>query len=241
MNDLYKCFLKTLIKSKVLGGIIIIPLNFWCSVRVADVSLRKQFLERFEIIKVNCFEEQVFDDTTYTICSFQFETRNDDTNLNNHNIIFDIYPSKTTLEIILNEGNTYTIGGEIYNLPVQNEYNITRLIGGDTPNTNILAKCIDDNINNQIQLKIVEDKDIFYDNTPNKSARTYATLLITPELSMTQQVLLVEKFNEYLSSMRNKYHSLFLTNYRESKSIARKRISFDLVYRIIGYLLTQTI
>jgi hypothetical protein len=30
---------------------------------------------------------------------------------------------------------------------------------------------------------------------------------------------------------------LFLTNYRESKDIARKRISFDLVYLIVGYLL----
>lgn len=238
VNDLYKCFLKTLIKSKVLGGIIIIPLNFWCSVRVADVCLRKEFLENFRIIKVNYFEEQVFDDTSYTICSFQFES-NASVNDYNHEINFDIYPSKTTLNITLNKNNNYTIGGEIYNLPVQNEYNITRLIGGNTPNTNILAKCIDDNINNQIQLKIVEDKDIFYDNTPNKSARTYATLVITPELSMTQQEELVEKFNEYLSSMRNKYHSLFLTNYRESKSIARKRITFDLVYKIIGYLLTN--
>ena len=36
---------------------------------------------------------------------------------------------------------------------------------------------------------------------------------------------------------REKYHSLFLTNYRESKDIARKRISFDLVYQIVGHLL----
>ena len=48
------------------------------------------------------------------------------------------------------------------------------------------------------------------------------------------------KFNEFLNKNRNKYHSLFLPNYRESNDIARKRISFDLVFKIIGYLLCET-
>lgn len=39
--------------------------------------------------------------------------------------------------------------------------------------------------------------------------------------------------------MRTKYNSLFLTNYRESKKIARKRISFDLVYNIVGMFLLK--
>jgi hypothetical protein len=198
VNDLYKCFLKTLINSKIIGGIIIIPLNFWCSVRTNDVLLRKEFLERFNIIKVNFFEQQVFDDTSYTVCSFQFESHIDTDNKSDHQITFDIYPSKKTLKVVLNENNSYTIGGEIYNLPKQTLYDITRLIKDDTPNTNIIAKCIDDNVNSQIQLKIVEDKELFYDNTPNKSARTYATLVITPELSMTQQEDLVRNFNNFL-------------------------------------------
>ena len=37
-------------------------------------------------------------------------------------------------------------------------------------------------------------------------------------------------FTKLLNEYREKYNSLFLTNYRESKDIARKRISFDLVY-----------
>ena len=43
--------------------------------------------------------------------------------------------------------------------------------------------------------------------------------------------------NNYINNLREKYNSLFLTNYRESKDIARKRISFQLVYSIIGYIL----
>ena len=52
-----------------------------------------------------------------------------------------------------------------------------------------------------------------------------------------KQKQLVIKFNKFLNENRKKYNSLFLTNYRESKDIARKRISFDLVYSITEYIL----
>ena len=71
----------------------------------------------------------------------------------------------------------------------------------------------------------------------NQTARTYATLVIEPAINENKQRELVEKFNKFLDERRKKYNSLFLTNYRESKDIARKRISFDLVYLIVGYLL----
>ena len=49
MNDLYKCFIINLISSKPLGGILIIPLNFWSSIRKSDIQLREQFLNNFDI------------------------------------------------------------------------------------------------------------------------------------------------------------------------------------------------
>ena len=49
--------------------------------------------------------------------------------------------------------------------------------------------------------------------------------------------MIIEKFNDFLEDHRKKYNSLFLTNYRESKDIARKRISFELVYSIVEYIL----
>jgi len=150
-----------------------------------------------------------------------------------------INPSKKRINIKLTEENNYTIGGEIYNLPQNNNYKITRLIKGDLPNTNILVKCIDDNKDHKINLKLVEDNEIFYDETENKSERSYATLLITPAISKYKQNKLVELFNEFLNKKREEYHSLFLSNYRESTNIARKRISFDLVYKIVNYLLSE--
>ena len=49
----------------------------------------------------------------------------------------------------------------------------------------------------------------------------------------------IEVFNEFIKEKREKYNSLFLTNYRESNSIARKRISFDLAFKICNYMLTH--
>jgi hypothetical protein len=237
VNDLYKCVIKDILTNICLGGIFIIPLNFWCSIRNADIELRKAFLEKYNIILLNIFEEQVFDDTTYTICSFQFELKKNNDYSNKINII--VYPSKTNINIELNNGNNFIIGGDIYNLKLKNTYKITRLTkkNKEKSNTNILVKCIDDNIKSQIGLSFVEDKDIYIDNTPNQTARTYATLIIEPKIEKDKQKQLIAKFNKYLEEHRKKYNSLFLTNYRESKDIARKRISFDLVYSITGYIL----
>jgi hypothetical protein len=48
-NDLYKCFLIELTTNKCLGGIIIVPLNFWCSIRKNDILLRKKFIQIYDI------------------------------------------------------------------------------------------------------------------------------------------------------------------------------------------------
>jgi hypothetical protein len=76
------------------------------------------------------------------------------------------------------------IGGEIYNLKLKHTYKISRLTtkNKDNANTNILVKCIDDNINNQIGLSYSDNHNIYVDTTPNQTARTYATLCITPKI-----------------------------------------------------------
>jgi len=235
VNDLYKCFIKELTTNLCLGGIIIIPLNFFSSIRKSDIELRKLFLSKYEIILLNIFEEQVFSDTTYTVCSFQFSIKLNNNSSNKLNIM--IYPKKINIQTELNDNNNYLIGGDIYNLITNNKYTITRLTtkNKDRANTNIYVKCIDDNENSKISLSINNNR--YIDETPNLTARTYATLLIEPPIDNNKQKILVDKFNEFINEQRQKYHSLFLTNYRESKDIARKRISFELVYSIVGYLL----
>jgi hypothetical protein len=138
--------------------------------------------------------------------------------------------------------NNYTIGGEIYNLRKNTKYNIdraTKLTKNTEDFTNILVKCIDDNIHSKIGVSIVDDltKEKYIDRTPNLTARSYAILVIEPKITLEEQSELVDKFNIYMTTYRDKYNSLFLTNYRESNTIARKRISFGLVYDICGELL----
>ncbi len=232
VNDLYKCHIKDLLTNNPIGGIIIIPLNFFCSIRNMDIELRKKFLNTYIIKQLNIFEEQVFDDTTYTVCSFQYEHKPN----SNQSIPITIYPSKKKLNFLLDEENNYTIGGEIYNIEDNEDYKITRLLEKKTPNTNLVLKAIDDNENSKIKLEYVSDDKIYYGKI---SARTYATLTITPKISDEIQKKIANEFNEYLNDKRDKYNSLFLTNYRESKKIARKRISFDLAYKIVGMLLKK--
>ena len=241
-NDLYKCFIEILISNDCLGGILIIPLNFICSVRKNDIDLRKRFISKYNILIMNIFEEQVFEDTSYTICSFQFEKRHQH---EKKEIKSYIYPSNIEFNINLNKNNNYTIGGDIYNLEQNSVYKIdraTRLYENKDNFTNILVKCIDDNINNKIGLKLVDDiiRDKYIDTTPKLSARSYAILVIKPKLTIIQQEKLIEIFNKFLTEKRDNCNSLFLSNYRESKDIARKRISFTLVYEICNYLLGTT-
>lgn len=239
-NDLYKCFISLLIGSSCSGGILVLPLNFLSSIRKADIKLREKFVKKYDIILCNIFEEQVFNDTSYSICCLQFSAKNDTSSCCD----CYIYPSNKRISFVLNAGNNYTIGGKIYNLLRNTKYKIdraTRLVKNDDENliTNILVKCLDDSLNSKIGLSMVDDltKEKYIDRSPNLTARSYAILVIEPRITEEEQSSLVDKFNTYLNEYRDKYNSLFLTNYRESNSIARKRISFGLVYEICGYLL----
>ena len=227
-NDLYKCFILSFINSNCKGGIIIIPINFLCSQRTIDINLRKQFLHKFHIRLITIFEEKVFDDTSTSVCVIQFDIKKD-----NELIKIDIYPSKKSIEIILDEKNNYTIGGEILEIKSSKIYKIERATRNSKEEiSNILLKTIDDK--NELGAIIIEDNEIIIDNTDNLSMRSYASLVIIPMIDINLQRILVEKFNEYLKVNREKYNSLFLTNYRENK---RKRISFELAFKIFGNLL----
>jgi len=238
-NDLYKCFIQILIDQPCLGGIIIVPLNFICSIRKNDIHLREKFLQKYNIHTINIFEEQVFKDTKYAVCSFQFSLSEKE---KNKDILCNIYPLNKKFVYVFNKNNNFSIGGEIYNLPQKDTYKIDRATHIHKEKkyfTNILIKCIDDNINNQIQMSIVENIDTYIDKTTKLSSRSYAILVIEPLLDNEKQQKLVDDFNTFLNAQRETYHSLFLTNYRESNSIARKRISFGLVYKICNFLLNK--
>lgn len=229
-NDLYKCFLRELTLNPCLGGILIVPLNFWCSRREGDVSLRRDFLRAYRVLRLNIFEEPVFDDTDYAVSSFQFERRG--ANHDDH-VPVVVFPTQHSFTARLYEGNSHTIGGEVFHLPRTHQYTITRHTRLNTANTRLVAKCIDDD--KPIGLRVVGgDEPVYCDDTPNLSARSYATLVIDPPIPIEKQHDLADRFNAFLGGLRERHHSLFLPAYRENR---RKRMPFDLLYHVVGHLL----
>ena len=232
-DDLYKCFMLQLINDPCIGGILILPLNFFCSFRKKDLNLRKRFLDLYEIILINIFEEPVFFDTSYTVCSFMFKKK---INFLQIATKIYIYPSNFFFSVIFNNKNDYSFSGNILNLSKTTVFSIKRLTKlnyTSTYSTNILVQCID-NKNKKINALVVSNELVHVDNTQNASARSYLSLWIKPKISLELQKKLVILFNNFLSKKRKEFYSLFLSQYRE---LNRKRISFNLVYNIFSYLL----
>lgn len=73
-------------------------------------------------------------------------------------------------------------------------------------------------------------------------SRTYATLVVCGTmLDEDAQINICQRFNDYLEKKREDYCSLFLPQFRESKEYARKRIPFELAYRIVINLILNKI
>ena len=224
VDDLYKAFLKTLIQTDCQGGIIIIPLNFFSG---EDDVVRKEFLTKYKVYRVNVFEEQVFNDTSYTICAFSFEK-----NLIEkiQNIDFHIFPNQKVMNFFLSEEYGFRIGGDILNC--KNKLKLGRLLKGQNPSTNMTLYAVDSGtMEGRIRL-VVKDEHYYGKNTD----RVFCT--ITSPNSIKDQEKICKKFNEKLEQLRNQYNSLFLTNYREStKSYSRKRISFKQAFCLLNQII----
>lgn len=231
LNDLYKISIKTIMDCE--GGVIIIPLNFFSG---DDYKLRNEFLTNFKIIRMNIFEETVFDDTDYTVCSFSFIKNKQEEQI----IESTFFPSKKSIKYEVNLKSNFILGNEFFNIIKKGNFlKIKRLVKDKNdliPNSYIYLRSIDTGTNDgRISLSI--NKDYFY---AKESDRTFATLILDKQYNLDEQRLICDKFNEIIEYYRDMYNSLFLTNYRNSsKSYARKRISFDMVYSLVSYIIDE--
>lgn len=237
-NDLYKCFLKNMIQDPPLGGIIIIPLNFFCSLRETDIRVRNDFLSKFTICRINIFEESVFDDTSYTVCSFQFSKN--ETNIDHQEIPVVFFPTAENNTIVVSKHTDWMFGGELFILGKDlKTFEIERLVDANKTSdyiTNINLIGLDDGKTDGSRIRLEYDEKHYIGKI---TSRTKATLIIKPTLSVERQKKLIKEFNTFLEDKRTLYHSLFLTNYRESHDYARKRIAFRFTYNIVHYLLVH--
>ena len=68
-EDLYQVSIFSILDCR--EGILIVPLNFLCAEN--SQKIRNIFFDKFEIVELNIFSGQVFEDTTYNVISFYFK------------------------------------------------------------------------------------------------------------------------------------------------------------------------
>ena len=239
-NDLYKCFINSLtIQEPCAGGIFIIPAGFFLSPRDLDVRCRNNFLSKYKLLKVKYFEETVFPDTTTTVVAFLFEKS--DTILEEQDVEWISLPSGKSNIFKMSKKNDWIIGGDIYKLNIIPGIIIRRYVQGQKmkDNEQITYMTISALDSGKKDGRISLDYKEGYIYPAKECSRTYATLCIQGKiLSCEEQEQICLKFNNFLEKKRNETWSLFLPQFRESKEYARKRIPFELVYKIVLHIIT---
>ncbi len=257
-EDLYQISIFSILNCE--EGIMIVPLNFLCSEN--SKRIREMFFAKFEIIGLNIFREQVFGDTTYNVISFYFKKKQENSEKNIINAT--TYPENKKIELVLEKKYGWQFGGNFISKikRTKNELGIFRLtenhlelgdcvidvalqnikekrtfrVGSDNKElvqkNILLLRAIDSKNGKKIQLEDIRQYEILA-LVGKDSSRNMAHLVFKKEISIDEQLSLIERFNRELSVNRERYFSFFLTNFRDNN---RKRISFDLAYKLINFI-----
>lgn len=248
VNDLYEAFLQTIIDGNAAGGILILPLNFISS---DDSTIRRKFFAAYNIERINIFLYQTFPDTTINVIAFKAIRKPQTITAMMENMKINGDHPTTQAYIYTNaeskaeeikdfqflEKTGYKFGGEIEMLGEdEKKINIGRLTAKTPQNmfkTKIYAVALDSSSpTDQIRLEWRDEPFI-----GKMTDRNFATLVSSVEISEIEQKRIITEFNTLLKNYRDKYHSLFLSNFRDRN---RKRISFTLIYSLVRYLLTTS-
>lgn len=258
-TDLYQLALEKIMDSD--EGIAIVPVNFLSAEN--SKYIRQIFLEKFEILKVNYFTEQVFDDTAYNVIAFYYRKKSQLSD--SMEIIFNFFPDGMQKIIKTYRRYDWQIGGDFLACvkKYENKLKIKRLEEDDLQKGEIPVVVAYNHLNNGCELhvdrntwKVMKNNIIVlkaidtgsvdgkiclddirkygYDALiSKKSSRNQINLVFPDFVSVTEQEELIRLFNQELDDKREEYSSLFMTNYRDK---GRKRISFAFAYDFINYL-----
>lgn len=241
-NDLYKCFIMSLVRQSepARGGIMIIPAGFFLSPRDIDVRVRSAFLERYRVLRVRYFEETVFPDTTTTVVAVAFERIEESATA--QVIPWQLMPTGTVQEFTLCREDAWIVGGDIYRLTGPAGVEVRRWVVGGTlkPGEQLTELTLSALDSGRADGRIELTYRAGYCYPAKDSSRTYATLCVRGRrLTVDEQRQVAMRFNGFLEARRAATWSLFLPQYRESKEYARKRIPFELAYRIVEWIIGQ--
>jgi len=244
-------------------GILIVPLNFLCAEN--SKKIRNLFFEKFKIVKLNVFSQQVFEDTTYNVISFYYKKKKGFSDKNK--ISATIFPKKEKINFVIERKFGWQLGGNFINqvknaknyleifrltenflksgsyevkMALQNikeikNYNIHENVKNILKNNILFLRAIDSKNGKKIQLEDIRKYNILGLIGKNTS-RNMAHIIFGQKIPINEQEKLMQEFNQELNRNRRKYFSFFLTNFRDN---GRKRISFDFTYKFLNYLYEQ--
>lgn len=257
-EDLYQVSIFSILNCD--EGVLIVPLNFLCAEN--SKKIRNLFFDKFEIVKLNIFSEQVFEDTTYNVISFYFKRKKE--NSEKSEVPATVFPEKKQIVFLIEKKYNWQFGGDFISRikNTKNHLGIFRLTENylrfgeyevelafqnikDKKPVHVnkdLKKLVDKNIlilkaidsKNGVKIQLEDIRKYGVSGLIGKNtSRNMAHLIFDEEMSINDQIELMKRFNEELNKGRNKYQSFFLTNFRDNN---RKRISFELVYKFLNYI-----
>jgi len=106
-EDLYQLSLAAIYNSN--EGTVVVPINFLSAEN--STKIRRIFFERFKIVRLNYFRQQVFPDTTYNVIVFYYRRWRPAEKQNSFTIDAHIFPEGERTKIILEKRFDWTIGG----------------------------------------------------------------------------------------------------------------------------------
>lgn len=227
--DLFYAFLKSI--DEVRGGIVILPLIFFTAQKKMFAKERDRFMSKFKITNVNYFENPVFDDTTTTIVSFQFEKS--ETLMEEQEIEWNIYGNELIKRTFIHKKkDSWLVGGYMFHLPTHPDIKISRHRPGTSPInflSNMTLRALDYR-GSPINMKYIDDQD----HKSKMSPGAYHTFEFNRSFTPEQQHQIIYFFNEFLNKKRDEHQSLFMAMYRER---TRRRLCLTLALRILSHIL----
>ena len=267
IEDFYLLAIKRIIASNTNEGILIVPINFFSaensdnirkefltnySIPKVNYFKNKVFNDAtYNVVsfyynkKENIANEQeivfnIYPDNTYI--SFLLEEKYDYRIAGKE--LSKILNSKSLkfINLIDNHINKNTgnlkINAFFNDKKTNREFFVSSQLCNEIKNNIILINCIDTNASQNGWIKAEDVRIYNKDCLVGKITSRNMLYILIKDCSIDMQEKIIKLFNETLNDLRQKYSSLFLTNFRDND---RKRVSFEFCYKLISFCYKQII
>jgi hypothetical protein len=234
-DNLYKCFIKSLLRDFPLGGIIVLPFNFITGTRDSEIERRRRFFNMFDVKSLTIFSEIEIEMFKPMVLEFSRKTEN---SLIQTSIPVTIVNTKTKNTI-----DTVWHTSIIKNRDFIKESSLFYCKYSESPPANkriqVQIDSFDPNINDGFYLSKSNPIALSLENYDNSRK-----LVIKGYLSKRLKRRIVEDFNTHVKVWLNATDSLFINNILingNRESIIEVTLAMELIRRIIWSYFTRDI